>query len=163
MSEQRYDLLQFAEWLKSDTTPNGGAALWEASALYDFQVDPNTNEISTQQFNQEYSNYLQEESFPALRQRIENIVKVAPQLKDKSLLYKPVGLWERGLQGAVKPLERLFGGEGYARIADVVTNELSPLTKNRWEADEFKQLENRLRTFADEGQKRLDNGEIIEE
>ena len=41
MSEQRYDPLQFAEWLKSDNTPNGGADLWAASALYDFQIDPN--------------------------------------------------------------------------------------------------------------------------
>ena len=53
MSEQRYDLLQFAEWLKNDTTPNGGADLWAASALYDFQIDPNNGQLSTQPFNEE--------------------------------------------------------------------------------------------------------------
>jgi mRNA-degrading endonuclease RelE of RelBE toxin-antitoxin system len=163
MSEQRYDLLQFAEWLKSDTTPNGGAALWEASALYDFQVDPNTNEISTQQFNQEYSNYLQEESFPALKERIENIVKVAPQLKDKSLLYKPVGFGEKAAWMVGEPAERFLSGESPSRLADIITNELSPLTKNTWEIDDFKELTDRLETFYNEGKQRLDNGQILEE
>ena len=63
MSEQRYDLLQFAEWLKSDTTPNGGASLWEASALYNFQVDPNTGQLSTEEFNEDIEIFYKKKVF----------------------------------------------------------------------------------------------------
>ena len=96
MSEQRYDPLQFAEWLKTINTPinlsggftvNNGADLWALSGLYDFQIDPNTKQVSTQPFNEETVNLLQKEDYPALKQRIENIVKVAPELKQKSLLW----------------------------------------------------------------------------
>ena len=172
MSEQRYDPLQFAEWLKTIDTPinlsggftvNNGADLWALSGLYDFQIDPNTKQVSTQPFNEEYSNFLQEESFPALRQRIESVIKAAPDLKEKSLIHEPVHIWERGFQGAVKPLERLLGGEGYSRVGELITDMFSPLSKDTYEADEFKELTDRLQTFANEGQQRLDNNQILEE
>lgn len=113
-----------------------------------FSNRPNTGQLSTKPFNEEYSNFLQEESFPALRQRIETVIKIAPQLKEKSLIHEPVDIWERGFQGAVKPLERLLGGEGYSRVGELITDMFSPLSKDTYEADEFKELTDRLQTFC---------------
>ena len=163
MSEQRYDLLQFAEWLKSDTTPNGGADLWAASALYDFQIDPNNGQLSTQPFNEETVNLLQKEDYPALKQRIENIVKVAPELKQKSLLYNPVNFGEKAAWMIGEPAERFFSGESPSRVGEIVTELLSPLSKDTWDFDEFKQLTDRLETFYNDGKQKLNNGQITQE
>ena len=163
MSEQRYDLLQFAEWLKNDTTPNGGADLWAASALYDFQIDPNNGQLSTQPFNEETVNILQKEDYPALKQRIENIVKVAPELKQKSLLYNPVKLGEKAAWMIGEPAERFFSGESPSRVGEIVTDLLSPLSKDTWDSNEFKQLTDRLEIFYNDGKQKLNNGQITQE
>ena len=163
MSEQRYDPLQFAEWLKSDNTPNGGADLWAASALYDFQIDPSTGQLSTQPFNEEYSNFLQEESFPALKQRIETIIKIAPQLKEKSLIHKPITPGEWFTQTGGRAFDKLTSGLDASRLLETVTGELSPISKRTWEEDDFKDLTNNLEFFYKDGKKKLDNNEILEE
>ena len=83
MSEQRYDPLQFAEWLKSDNTPNGGADLWAASALYDFQIDPNTGQLSTKPFNEEYSNFFTRRKFSCVKTTYRNSYKNCSSIKRK--------------------------------------------------------------------------------